>query len=192
MPCLRHSSASSLRGSRLKGVAATMLKGFALESNMAKPSWCLAVMTMYFMPADLARATMSCALKPVGLNCGGEGLVVGDGDGGVVHDPLADAGDLLAVPVAGGDGVEAPVDEHAEAGFAPPLHAGVASGRGFRCPGWRGRDGGRARRARGSARRTNGAAKRTEAASRRASFTAIPRAADAAWRLYEKRRPAVL
>jgi len=26
----------------------------------------LGVMTMYFMPADLARATMSCALKPVG------------------------------------------------------------------------------------------------------------------------------
>jgi hypothetical protein len=42
----------------------------AFESNMAKPSWCLAVMTMYFMPADLASATMSCALKPVGLNCG--------------------------------------------------------------------------------------------------------------------------
>ena len=60
-----------------------------------------------------------------------EGFVVGDGDGGVVHDPLADAGDLLAVPGAGGDGVEAPVDEHAEAGLAPPLHAGVALGGGF-------------------------------------------------------------
>ena len=54
-------------GSRLKGVPATMLKSFAFESYMAKPSWCLEVMTMYFMPADLARATMSWAEKPVGL-----------------------------------------------------------------------------------------------------------------------------
>jgi hypothetical protein len=30
-----------------------------------------------------------------------------------------------------GDGVEAPVDEHAEACLAPPLHAGVALGWGF-------------------------------------------------------------
>ena len=66
-----------------------------------------------------------------GVEAGGEGFVVGDGDGGVVHDPLADAGDVLAVPGAGGDGVEAPVDEHAEAGLAPPFHAGVALGGGF-------------------------------------------------------------
>ena len=76
-----------------------------------------------------------------GVELWGEGFVVGDGDGGVVHDPLADAGDLLAVPGAGGDGVEAPVDEHAEAGFAPPLPCGRRAGRGFRCPGWRGRGG---------------------------------------------------
>ena len=66
-----------------------------------------------------------------GIELGGEGFVVGDGDGEVVHDPLADVGGALAVPLAGGDGVEAPVDEHAEAGFAPPLHAGVALGGGF-------------------------------------------------------------
>jgi hypothetical protein len=66
-----------------------------------------------------------------GVEFGREGFVVGDGDGGVVHDPLADAGDLLAVPGAGGDGVEAPVDEHAEACFAPPVHAGVELGGGF-------------------------------------------------------------
>jgi len=40
-------------------------------------------------------------------------------------------GGALAVPLAGGDGVEAPVDEHAESGLAPPLHAGVALGGGF-------------------------------------------------------------
>ena len=66
-----------------------------------------------------------------GVEFWGEGFVVGDGDGGGVHDPLADAGDLFAVPSAGGDGVKTPVDEHAEAGLAPPLHAGVALGWGF-------------------------------------------------------------
>ena len=66
-----------------------------------------------------------------GVELGSEGLVVGYGDRGVVHDPLADAGDLFAVPGSGGDGVETPVDEHAEAGFAEPLHAGVALSRGF-------------------------------------------------------------
>ena len=59
------------------------------------------------------------------------GFVVGDGDGEVVHDPLADVVGSLAVPLAGGDGVEAPVNEHAEACFAPPLHAGVALGWSF-------------------------------------------------------------
>src|SRR5262249_13095673 len=51
--------------------------------------------------------------------------VFGDGDFGVVHDPFADVLDLLSFIDAGGDGVDAPVDEHAEAGFAPPLHAFV-------------------------------------------------------------------
>jgi LAO/AO transport system kinase len=42
----------------------------------------------------------------------------------MIHSPMP--GNLLAVPGAGGDGVEAPVDEHAEARLAPPGHAGVA------------------------------------------------------------------
>lgn len=49
-------------------VQSTWLKGSAFESNIANPSWCLEVMTMYFIPAALAKATMSCALKLVGLN----------------------------------------------------------------------------------------------------------------------------
>ena len=61
----------------------------------------------------------------------GEGFVVGDGDGEVVHDPLADVRGALAVPFACRNGVEAPVDEHAEAGLAPPLHASVALGWGL-------------------------------------------------------------
>ncbi len=66
-----------------------------------------------------------------GIELAGEGLVVGDRDGEVVHDPLADVGGALALPFAGGDGIEAPVDEHAEAGVAPPCHAGVAPGGSF-------------------------------------------------------------
>ncbi len=66
-----------------------------------------------------------------GIELRGEGLVVGDGDGEVVHDPFADVVGALAVPFAGGDGVEAPVDEHAEAGIAPPCHARVALGGGL-------------------------------------------------------------
>ena len=66
-----------------------------------------------------------------GVETGGEGFVFGDGDGGVIHDPFADAGDLLAVPRPGGNGVEAPVDEHAEARLSPPPHANVLLGRTF-------------------------------------------------------------
>ena len=66
-----------------------------------------------------------------GVEVFGEGFVVGDGDGEVVHDPLADVRGALAVPSACRNRVEAPVDEHAEAGLAPPLHTGVALGCGF-------------------------------------------------------------
>ena len=67
-----------------------------------------------------------------GLNLRRQSLVVGDRDRAVVHDPFADARNLLAVPRAGGNGVEAPVDEHAEAGVAPPAHARVPLGRRLR------------------------------------------------------------
>ncbi len=40
-------------------------------------------------------------------------------------------GGALSVPLAGRDGVEAPVDEHTEAGIAPPGHAGIALGGGL-------------------------------------------------------------
>ena len=45
---------------------------------------------------------------------------------GVVENPLAAARDFFVFPLAGGDGVEAEMDEHAEACVAPPLHPGVA------------------------------------------------------------------
>ena len=86
---------------------------------------------MYFMPASLAVRTHSSALNFTGLNSLAYCAVFGHGDLAAVHDPLADAGDLLAVVGAGGDGIDAPVDEHAEAGLAPPFHAGVALGGGL-------------------------------------------------------------
>ena len=61
-----------------------------------------------------------------GIKLLGVTRISGDGDFGVVHDPFAEAGDLLAVVTAGRHGIDAPVDEHAEAGGAPPFHAGVA------------------------------------------------------------------
>ena len=63
-----------------------------------------------------------------GIELGREGLVLRDRDRSVIHNPLADAGDLLSAPGARGDGVKAPVDEHTEAGFAPPLHPDIAPG----------------------------------------------------------------
>ena len=57
-------------------------------------------------------------------------LVLGDGDFRAQHDPLADAGDMLALPDAGGYAVDAPVDEHAKLGFAPPVQARVLVGAG--------------------------------------------------------------
>src|ERR1039457_3920615 len=38
-------------------------------------------------------------------------FVFGGGDFGVVHDPFAEVGDVAALVDAGGDGIEAPVDE---------------------------------------------------------------------------------
>ena len=55
----------------------------------------------------------------------GERLVVRNGDGGIVHEPLPSSRRRLAVPRTGGDGVKTPMDEHAEAGIPPPGHACV-------------------------------------------------------------------
>ena len=42
------------------------------------------------------------------------------------HDPLSNARDLLPVIRPGGDGIDTPVDEHTEAGLAPPFHPCIA------------------------------------------------------------------
>ena len=49
-----------------------------------------------------------------------------------VHDPFADAGNLLSVPCACGNGVKAPVNEHAKSCLAPPGHTRIVLRRGFR------------------------------------------------------------
>ena len=57
-------------------------------------------------------------------------LVIRYRDRGIVHDPLADARNLLTVPGAGRDRIQPPMDEHAKARLAPPLHPRIAlSGR---------------------------------------------------------------
>src|SRR5688500_20363504 len=55
-------------------------------------------------------------------------LILVHWDARAEHDPLAEPGDALAFPLSGGDGVEPPVDEHAEARFAPPAQPGVGLG----------------------------------------------------------------
>ena len=66
---------------------------------------------------------------------GGELFVVGDGNLVAEHDPFGDAVDVPTIPLAGGNGVETPVDEHAEAGVGPPGEAvAVGPGLGFSAP----------------------------------------------------------
>ena len=100
-----------------------MLKRDARLANMANPSWCLAVMTMYFMPARWAMLTHSSALNRVGLNRGARPGVLGDWNRRFAHDPGSVAPDLLSLPGAGRNRVQSPVDEHAELGLLPPPHA---------------------------------------------------------------------
>ena len=59
--------------------------------------------------------------------------IVGHGDLLMQHDPLADAVGPLAIMRPGRHGVDAPVDEEAKAGLAPPGHALVAVGGSFGC-----------------------------------------------------------
>ena len=67
MPCRRHSSASAPITSRPYGVRSAMSQSETFESNIAKPSWCLAVIVMYRMPAAFTSETHSFASKSTGL-----------------------------------------------------------------------------------------------------------------------------
>ena len=63
IPSFLQASESSFRMSRRKGVDITS-KSVSFESKRQKPSWCLLVMTMYFIPASFARRTQAAASKP--------------------------------------------------------------------------------------------------------------------------------
>ena len=73
---------------------------------------------MYFWPACLASFAQSRAAFGFGLKFLGELLVFGHRNAFVFHGPF----------VAPERAVQAPVDEHAEARFVPPLHAAFAIG----------------------------------------------------------------
>jgi len=67
-------------------------------------------------------------IEACGVEFRRKSFIVGYRDGSAVHNPLADTGNLLAVPCACRDGVKAPVDKHAESGRPPPLHTCIALG----------------------------------------------------------------
>jgi hypothetical protein len=76
---------------------------------------------MYFIPAFLARLTISSALNFMGLNCGASCSYSATGILRPVHYPFTDARNKLALPLTGGDGVKPPVNKHPETRFAKPL-----------------------------------------------------------------------
>ena len=57
-------------------------------------------------------------------------LVLDDRDVCPVHDPLTDSGNLFTLVFTGRNGIQSPVNEHAEAGFIKPGHARIDL---FRC-----------------------------------------------------------
>ncbi len=69
MPRFWHAVDSSLRMSRLNGVASTTSHVVTFESNSANPSWCLDVITMYFMPASCAICTQASGSNFTGFHC---------------------------------------------------------------------------------------------------------------------------
>ena len=85
---------------------------------------------MYCWPAALASLTICVGVVLYRVELRRQLFIFGYGDFGAQHDPLAYAGDVLAFPDAGRNGVDAPVDEHAELGCAPPIQARVLIGAG--------------------------------------------------------------
>jgi hypothetical protein len=54
--------------SRLNGVRSWRFQSFTFVGHIAKPSWCLVVMTKYFCPAVFAALMTASASKSDGLN----------------------------------------------------------------------------------------------------------------------------
>ena len=74
-------------------------------SNMQKPSWCLAVIVMYFAPAVLGQLDPGVGVEPGGVEPRRELVVLVDRQLVVFHHPLALAQERI----------DPPVDEEAEA-----------------------------------------------------------------------------
>ena len=65
-------------------------------------------------------------IKLAGVEPGCQFFVLRQRDLQLIHDPLTNFDGAAAIPFAGGQGVESPVDKHAEARVAPPGHARLA------------------------------------------------------------------
>ena len=103
-----------------------MLKSENFVSYMQKPSWCFAVMTRYFTAGVLGRSAPLEGVKLDRVELSGKSVVLFTRHLGLELEPLAVIG--LALPLARGHGVDAPVDEHPEFGVAEPRHARVVCG----------------------------------------------------------------
>ncbi len=80
---------------------------------------------MYFMPGILSELHPGLGVELGGIELRGKLLVLLHRNSGIVHDPFAEAGDRLSFPLAGGNGIQTPVNEQAELGLAEPSHFGV-------------------------------------------------------------------
>ena len=81
---------------------------------------------MYFMPASLASLHPGIGVEIRRVEFFRVILIFGHRNFSLVHDPFADAADLFAVVGSGGNGINAPMNEHSEPGLAPPFHPGIA------------------------------------------------------------------
>jgi len=85
--------------SRRHGVAINVpVADFAVEE--AKPSWCLVVMTTYFIPRP-GDARPLVRVEPDRVELPRQLFVIAGKDVAAVLDPLAGAVDLAALPLAG-------------------------------------------------------------------------------------------
>src|SRR5687767_8078496 len=80
---------------------------------------------------DVLHARVLCDSYPLAgvklnrLELRSELLVLGARNVGPFHDPFADSLRALSFIFSGGDRIKAPMDEHSESRFSPPLHASI-------------------------------------------------------------------
>ena len=128
MPASLQASASSLSGSRWKGVD-LMHQSVRLGAEHAEAVVVLGGDDDVFHAGVLGQAHPLLGVELHRVELAGELLVLRDGHLGLLEEPFAVVG--LALPLAGGHGIDAPVNEQPEAGLAEPGHALVARRLGF-------------------------------------------------------------